>query len=271
MRTGPTQRRRATRSQVWPETKAYLEFLLPNNHDTVQRHKSCGDVKDIGAGGMFLKTGDFIPVATNLGITICFDTESGARNLSISAQGQVVRSSMHGIGIRFTSIDLNKFRDCLIKKINRTHSKEKSHPSAANSSLSGEHAAEQTLNSNPKASETVLVAEDDSEVRELVAAMLQRQGYRVLAGENGEKAFEALKRHKGPINLLLTDVDMPDMNGRELFEKMSGLYPDVKVLYMSGRINNPIAQENVREASINFLQKPFTVQALAAKVREVLG
>ena len=70
---------------------------------------------------MFLTTHDFIPVATHLGITICFDSEADKKNLSISAKGQVVRSERDGVGIRFTSININRFRKCVIEKINTTH------------------------------------------------------------------------------------------------------------------------------------------------------
>ncbi len=118
---GHLQRRNATRSQAWPETKAYLEFLLPNGHKTIKKYSTCGDVRDIGSSGMFLTTHDFIPVATHLGITICFDSEADKKNLSISAKGQVVRSERDGVGIRFTSININRFRKCVIEKINTTH------------------------------------------------------------------------------------------------------------------------------------------------------
>ncbi|MFP4532120.1 MAG: PilZ domain-containing protein [Desulfobacterales bacterium] len=93
---------------------------MPNHHNGVKKYSSCGDVRDIGSGGMFLNTRDFIPVTTNLGITICFDSEVEKQNLSISAQGQVVRSEKNGVGIRFTNINLNRFRNCVIEKINKT-------------------------------------------------------------------------------------------------------------------------------------------------------
>lgn len=118
---GHSQKRNATRSQAWPETKAYLEFLLPKGHETIKKHRTCGEVKDIGANGMFLKTREFIPVSTNLGITICFDSEAGKQNLSISAQGRVVRSERNGVGICFTNINLSQLRKCVIEKINKTH------------------------------------------------------------------------------------------------------------------------------------------------------
>lgn len=255
---GHSQRRNATRSQAWPETKAYLEFLLPNGHEAIKKYRTCGDVRDIGAGGMFLHTRDFIPLATNLGITICFDSGTRKKNLSISAKGRVVRSDSDGVGIRFTSINLNRFRDCVITKINSTHVNERTNTSAA-------------LRSNLKGSETVLVAEDDKDVRDLVSSMLRQQGYNVLVGENGATALAALQQGAGSIHLLLTDVDMPDMNGKQLFEKVSSLCPDARVLYMSGDADNLIAGKGLPETGVYFLQKPFSGKTLAAKVREVLG
>jgi len=114
------QRRNATRSQAWPETKAYIEYLMPDHHNGAKKYSSCGDVRDIGSTGMFLKTRDGIPVTTNLGITICFDSEADKKNLSLSAHGRVVRSEREGVGIRFTNINLNRFRNCVIEKINKT-------------------------------------------------------------------------------------------------------------------------------------------------------
>ena len=252
------QRRNATRSRAWPETIAYLEFLLPNGHETIRKYRACGDVRDIGAGGMFLHTSHSIPVETSLGITICFDSENSMQNLSISAKGQVVRSENDGVGIRFTSINLNRSRDCVIKKINRTHPNEKTNESAG-------------LCSNLKGAETVLVAEDDKDVRDLVSSMLQEQGYKVLVGENGTKALTALQHFAGSIHLLLTDVDMPDMNGKQLFEEVLSYCPDARVLYMSGRVDIAIAERGSPENGEHFLQKPFSVKALSEKVREVLG
>ncbi len=86
----------------------------------------------------------------------------------------------------------------------------------------------------------------------------------------GPEALDILHSHKGAVDLLLTDVVMPRMNGRQLFEKVSSLCPDVKVLYMSGYTDEMIADQGILEDGVNFLQKPFTVRGLASKVREVL-
>ncbi|MFP4350577.1 MAG: PocR ligand-binding domain-containing protein [Desulfococcaceae bacterium] len=123
---------------------------------------------------------------------------------------------------------------------------------------------------DPGGSETILVVEDNQQVRELTNTILEREGYRVLSAHSGESALVELNRHQGPVHLLLTDVVMPDMNGRELFDKISATHPHMKVLYMSGYTDNVIAHRGVLDADIGFIQKPFVVTGLAAKVREVL-
>ena len=118
--------------------------------------------------------------------------------------------------------------------------------------------------------ETVLIVEDNDQVRDLSQAILKRRSYTVLSAENGDQALEVLDALDGPVHLLLTDVVMPGMNGKELFAKIAEKHRGLKVLYMSGYTNNIIAHRGVLEEGINFIQKPFSVQALAAKVREVL-
>jgi len=118
--------------------------------------------------------------------------------------------------------------------------------------------------------ETILLVEDNEQVRDLAHAILERCGYRVVPARNGEEALAALDRRDGRIHLLLSDVVMPGMNGRELFDQISGRCPDIKVLYMSGYTDNVIAHRGVRDEGVDFIQKPFSVKALAAKVREVL-
>jgi len=122
----------------------------------------------------------------------------------------------------------------------------------------------------PRGSETILVVEDDKEVRKLAVQILTRQGYTVLDGSYGDEAFNVCRQHKGQIHLLLTDVVMPGMDGRALSESLSQLHPEMKVLYMSGYTTNSIVHHGVLGEGINFLQKPFTVDTLARKVREVL-
>ena len=121
-----------------------------------------------------------------------------------------------------------------------------------------------------KGSETILLVEDNEQVRHLTHTILKRQGYTVLVAESGPKALTILAAHNGPVDLLLTDVIMPGMNGRDLFAKVSEQQPGIKVLYMSGYTDNVITEHGVQNEDVAFIQKPFTIQALAAKVREVL-
>jgi two-component system, cell cycle sensor histidine kinase and response regulator CckA len=119
-------------------------------------------------------------------------------------------------------------------------------------------------------SETILLAEDNEQVREIVHGILEQQGYTVLVAENGEKALGLLETHTSPVHLLLTDVVMPGMNGRELYQTATRKHPDLKVLYMSGYTRDVIAHHGLRKEDITFIDKPFSVKTLAAKVREVL-
>ena len=123
---------------------------------------------------------------------------------------------------------------------------------------------------NPKGWETILLAEDNEQVRQLAVDILKQQGYEVLAANSGDAALAALGSHEGPLHMLLTDVIMPGMNGRELYDQISARFPQVKVLYMSGYTDNLIADRGILDEGVHFIQKPFSVQALAAKVRTVL-
>ena len=104
----------------------------------------------------------------------------------------------------------------------------------------------------------------------VVQEILHRQGYTVLLAKNGKEAFNTLGSHNGAVHLLLTDVIMPDMNGKKLFIKLVQEYPALKVLYMSGYTSNVIVHHGVLDDGVQFVQKPFTNQALSTKVREVL-
>ena len=119
-------------------------------------------------------------------------------------------------------------------------------------------------------SETILLVEDNAAVRELAWKILERQGYQVIYAANGKEALELLKKQNDPIDLLLTDVVMPDMNGKELFEEMNNGNKRLKVLYMSGYTNEIIVHHGVLEDRVMFIQKPFTIHKLARKVREAL-
>jgi CheY-like chemotaxis protein len=119
--------------------------------------------------------------------------------------------------------------------------------------------------------ETILIAEDAPGVRGVVQEVLRRQGYTVLAAPDGKSALALAAAHSGPIHLLITDVIMPEMSGRQLADRMREIRPDAKVLFVSGYTDDAIVRHGILEPGIAFLQKPFSPPALARKVREVLG
>jgi PAS domain S-box-containing protein len=123
----------------------------------------------------------------------------------------------------------------------------------------------------PRGAETVLLAEDEDAVRSLARHVLAGHGYAVLEAADGVQALHLAGRHGGAIDLLVTDVVMPDLGGRELAERLTRLHPAVKVLYISGYTDDAVVRHGVARDEVNFLQKPFSPQALARKVREVLG
>ena len=118
--------------------------------------------------------------------------------------------------------------------------------------------------------ETILLVEDEENLRRLARQSLENQGYNVIDAPDGNIAIQISQAHKGPIHLLLTDVIMPGMNGRELANQLSPLRPDMRVLYMSGYTENHIGHNGTLDQGITLLQKPFTLPALKAKVREML-
>jgi len=118
--------------------------------------------------------------------------------------------------------------------------------------------------------ETVLLAEDDAMLRPLAKGLLERLGYQVLEAENAEQALAVAGGHQAPIHLLLADVVMPGASGRDLARRLGETRPATKVLYVSGYTDDAIVQHGMLEPGLNFLQKPFTPDALARKVREVL-
>ncbi|MGD0211001.1 MAG: PAS domain S-box protein, partial [Desulfomonilia bacterium] len=121
-----------------------------------------------------------------------------------------------------------------------------------------------------KGHETVVVAEDDDGVRELTFDILQKHGYRVITASNTGELFQALHDYDGSVDMLLTDVIMPGMNGRELFEKLKSSYPELKVIFMSGYTDDVIAHHGILEEGMHFIQKPFSINLLTDKVRSVL-
>jgi len=131
------------------------------------------------------------------------------------------------------------------------------------------HIADENVE-DAKGSETILLVEDNEQVRDLGFQALTVFGYRVLVASDGPEALEILRSNTDDIHLLLTDVIMPEMNGRELYENAAEIRPELKVLYMSGYTDNVIAHHGVLKEGVQFIQKPFSVLGLATRVREIL-
>lgn len=121
-----------------------------------------------------------------------------------------------------------------------------------------------------KGTETILVVDDEELVRNLVQSLLKSHGYGVLQAASGAEALDLISRYPHPLHLILTDVVMPGMNGRELADRLALLRPDLKILYMSANPGDILAQDNDQSSSPSYLRKPFTVQALLMRVRDLL-
>jgi CheY-like chemotaxis protein len=122
----------------------------------------------------------------------------------------------------------------------------------------------------PRGSETVLLVEDEDVVRGLARQILDQAGYSVLEASRGEEALDLCIAHPQPIHLLLTDVVMPQTSGKEVAERLRVLRPDIRVLFMSGYTDEAIVHHGVLDSDVEFIQKPFTPNALVKKVRQVL-
>jgi CheY-like chemotaxis protein len=129
---------------------------------------------------------------------------------------------------------------------------------------------ELNLKELPQGTETVLLAEDDRSLLSIVKSILERQGYTVLEARTPTEALGLAEKHPGDVHLLLTDVVMPEMNGRELMGKLRAARPKMKALFMSGYTANVVAHRGILDEGVNFIEKPFSLKSLVEKVREVL-
>lgn len=130
--------------------------------------------------------------------------------------------------------------------------------------------ASNPVKTTPEGHETILLVEDETAILHMVAEMLQEIGYVVISAETPGQAISLAKNHQGSIDLLLTDVVMPAMNGHDLSMHIKTLHPQVKCLFMSGYTANIIAKQGVLDKGVNFIHKPFSFQNLASKLRELL-
>jgi len=129
---------------------------------------------------------------------------------------------------------------------------------------------EKEIKEMPVGNETILIVEDNQEVRSFICDTLITFGYKVFEAENGIEALQLLKSKKMKSDLLITDVVMPEMGGKEVAEKVKTIFPKIKVLYTSGYTSNHIVHNGILDQGVNFIHKPFSIQVLLSKVREVL-
>jgi two-component system, cell cycle sensor histidine kinase and response regulator CckA len=119
---------------------------------------------------------------------------------------------------------------------------------------------------------TILLVEDEPHLRKIISSMLERKGYHVVTACNGAEALGICANHDGPIHLLLTDIEMPDLSGPDVAAKAVASRPSLQVLYMSGSSEDVLEEAGIQaSAKNNFIQKPFDTNSLVAKVRKILG
>jgi two-component system, cell cycle sensor histidine kinase and response regulator CckA len=141
-------------------------------------------------------------------------------------------------------------------------------PRTASGSVEVQRTAEQPA--VPRGAETILLVEDDAMVRGLASRVLAKNGYQVLMAANGAEALDVSVESTNPIDLVVSDLVMPEMGGRELADQLSARHPGLRVLFMSGYTEDAALRRNVLQQGESFLAKPFTPDALARKVREIL-
>jgi PAS domain S-box-containing protein len=135
----------------------------------------------------------------------------------------------------------------------------------------GVHAAPSVGPATLSGTETVLIVEDQAEVRSVIRELLRRRGYTVLEAPSSTEAVELARNHLGPIHILLVDVVMPGTSGRHAAAQLHGIRPEMRVIYMSGYTDQAIVDHGILDAGLAFVQKPFTGDVLLRKIREVLG
>jgi len=118
--------------------------------------------------------------------------------------------------------------------------------------------------------ETLLVVENEAAIRDLLQLALRKNGYTVLAAESGREALDLVRDHSGVIDLLITDVMMPDMDGPELAKHMAVIRPETRTLFLSGYMDETLGDHGVLPANVNFIQKPFSPKVIAQRVRDIL-
>ncbi len=117
---------------------------------------------------------------------------------------------------------------------------------------------------------TIVVVDDEPHIRSLVKSALERQGYHVLVAQDGQEALGICERLGPTIDLLLTDIVMPVMDGIQLSERVSSILPNLRVLYMSGQCEIDVVQHHIREKGFGFVRKPFALDVLAQRIRKLL-
>jgi CheY-like chemotaxis protein len=125
-------------------------------------------------------------------------------------------------------------------------------------------------NESPRGTEVLLVVEDQESLREMIVEVLEEQGYRVLSAPDGASALALAAAHTGPLHLVLTDVVLPGLNGREIVEQLSALRPEIRAVYMSGYSDGTISDRGLLSDERALVEKPFTASALAQAVRKAL-
>lgn len=127
------------------------------------------------------------------------------------------------------------------------------------------------IDCNTERPQTILLVEDEECVRQVAREILELEGYLVISTANPHQALEQFERHDGAVDLLLTDVVMPGMDGYDLAQKLAHMQPSIRVIFMSGYTENRLLRRGICNLHTAYLQKPFTLQALVDKVRQVLA